>query len=238
MEETGAILPKLVWTLHSFSLRGMVFQKFTASLLSFHDEERSDNPAGNKGPAYIYPPVPKMRHRSYDAYFGPKKSPKEKTFLEPIQPYGVALNLDVPDFRNLEELIDKWMASMKIAGNILEYDKSSFISLIELSLTGSVKIGWEGAPPEVRERVLSGESRTDIVDRFGGLFKVHFLGDGYFDRRKEERQREYTQAFYALELRSICEIDKYIFYFRKYYFESAIDPKIAGMNWYMIFYFS
>ncbi|KAL8467772.1 hypothetical protein ACS0TY_031130 [Phlomoides rotata] len=144
----------------------------------------SDNPAGNKGPAYIYPPVPKMRHRTYDAYFGPKTSPKEKMFLEPIQPYGVALNLDVPDFRNLEELIDKWMASMKIAGTILEYDKKDFIGLIELSLTGSIKIGWEGAPPEIKEKVLSGNSRTDIVDRFGTIIRKKFSGEKRPTRKK------------------------------------------------------
>ncbi|KAL8508074.1 hypothetical protein ACS0TY_018577 [Phlomoides rotata] len=98
------------------------------------------------------------------------------------------LNLDIPDFRNMEKLIDGWMSTMKVAGNTFDYDKESFISLTELSLTGSVKIGWEGAPTEVKEEVIKGESRTNIIDRIGGLFKVNFLGDDYFDKRNEESE--------------------------------------------------
>ncbi|KAL8530596.1 hypothetical protein ACS0TY_007575 [Phlomoides rotata] len=66
------------------------------------------------------------------------------------------LNLDIPNFINIKKFIDEWMAAIKIAGKTLEYDKESFISLNELGLTGSVKIGWEVAATKVKEEVTRG----------------------------------------------------------------------------------
>ncbi|KAL8541819.1 hypothetical protein ACS0TY_002899 [Phlomoides rotata] len=110
-------------------------------------------------------PKPKKRNRARDPFYRPTYSPWGRMFLKQIQPYDVMLNLDIPNFRNIKKLIGEWMTIMKITRNTLEYDKESFISLIELSLTGSVKIIWEEAPAEVKEEVIRGESRADIIDR-------------------------------------------------------------------------
>ncbi|KAL8499147.1 hypothetical protein ACS0TY_022212 [Phlomoides rotata] len=74
------------------------------------------------------------------------------------------LNLDVPDFKNLEKLIDNWVAFIKNAKNTLDYDKEIFIGFIKLSLTGSVKIGWEGVSVEVKDELTRGESKADMID--------------------------------------------------------------------------
>ncbi|KAL0346703.1 UNVERIFIED_CONTAM: putative enzymatic polyprotein [Sesamum calycinum] len=68
--------------------------------------------------------------------------------LQPLHPYGAVLNLDVIDFRNMEKLIDEWVAAIKIAATTLELDKENFIKLVELSLEGSVKIGWDNTPAD------------------------------------------------------------------------------------------
>ncbi|KAL0307259.1 UNVERIFIED_CONTAM: hypothetical protein Sradi_6143200 [Sesamum radiatum] len=43
----------------------------------------------------------------------------------------------------MEKLIDEWVAAKKIAATPLELDKENFIKLVELSLEGSVTIGWD-----------------------------------------------------------------------------------------------
>ncbi|KAK4407362.1 putative enzymatic polyprotein [Sesamum angolense] len=73
----------------------------------------------------------------------PENTPWARTMLQPLHPYGAVLNLDVIDFRNMEKLIDEWVAAIKIAATTLELDKENFIKLVELSLEGSVKIGWD-----------------------------------------------------------------------------------------------
>ncbi|KAL8487915.1 hypothetical protein ACS0TY_024273 [Phlomoides rotata] len=74
------------------------------------------------------------------------------------------LNLDIPNFKNIEKLIDEWMTAMKITGNTLKYDKKSFISIMGLSLTRSVKIGWEATTTEVKEEVIREKSKVDIIN--------------------------------------------------------------------------
>ncbi|KAL0381378.1 UNVERIFIED_CONTAM: hypothetical protein Sangu_0202100 [Sesamum angustifolium] len=73
----------------------------------------------------------------------PENTPWARTMLQPLHPYGAVLNLDVIDFRNLEKLIDEWVAAIKIAATTLELDKENFIKLVELSLEGFMKIGWD-----------------------------------------------------------------------------------------------
>ncbi|KAL0368505.1 UNVERIFIED_CONTAM: Mitochondrial import receptor subunit TOM9-2 [Sesamum calycinum] len=82
--------------------------------------------------------------------------------LQPLHPYGAVLNLDVIDFRNIEKLIDEWVAAIKIAATTLKLDKENFIKLVELSLEGSMKIRIIPQlilKPATLDRVLSLESQ-------------------------------------------------------------------------------
>ncbi|KAL2226547.1 UNVERIFIED_CONTAM: hypothetical protein Sindi_2013400 [Sesamum indicum] len=130
-------------------------------------------------------------------------TPWARTMLQPLHPYGAILNLDITDFRNTEKLIDEWVAAIKIAAATLELDKKNFIKLVELSLEGSVKIGWDNIQ-DTKVSILVGDSKGAIADQLGRLIKIHFIGDGYFEGSKVETTREYAQALLSLELRSIC----------------------------------
>ncbi|KAL2230387.1 UNVERIFIED_CONTAM: movement protein [Sesamum indicum] len=99
---------------------------------------------------------------------------------------------------------------------------------MELSLEGSVKIGWDNTPEDTKASILAGDSKGAIADRLGRLIKIHFIGDGYFKRSRAEKTREYAQALFSLELRSICAIDEYIYWFRKYFFQSGVATEVAA----------
>ncbi|KAK4384442.1 movement protein [Sesamum angolense] len=158
----------------------------------------------------------------------PENTPWARTMLQPLHPYGDVLNLDVIDFRNMEKLIDEWVAAIKIAATTLELDKENFIKLVELSLEGSVKIGWDNTPADTKASILAGYSKSAIADRLGRLIKIHFIGDGYFEGSRTEKAREYAQALFSLELRSICAVDEYIYWFRKYFFQSGVAVDVAA----------
>ncbi|KAL2237554.1 UNVERIFIED_CONTAM: hypothetical protein Sindi_0947100 [Sesamum indicum] len=146
----------------------------------------------------------------------------------PLHPYGAILNLDIIDFRNTEKLIDEWVAAIKIAATTLELDKENFIKLVELSLEGSVKIEWDNTPEDTKASILAGDSKGAIADRLGRLIKIHFIGDGYFEGSRAKKAREYAQALFSLELRSICAVDEYIYWFRKYFFQSGVATEVAA----------
>ncbi|KAL0448997.1 UNVERIFIED_CONTAM: hypothetical protein Slati_1456100 [Sesamum latifolium] len=148
--------------------------------------------------------------------------------LQPLHPYGTILNLDIIDFRNIKKLIDEWVATLKIAATTLELDRENFIRLVELSLEGSVKIGWDNTPEDTNANIFAGDSKSAIAERLGRLIKIHFIGDGYFKGSKAEKAREYAQALFGLELRSIYAVDEYIYWFHKYFFQSGVATEIAA----------
>ncbi|KAL0420777.1 UNVERIFIED_CONTAM: movement protein [Sesamum latifolium] len=118
---------------------------------------------------------------------------------------ALILNLDIIDFRNTEKLIDEWVAALKIVATTLELDRENFIRLVELSLEGAVKIGWHNTPEDTKANILSGDSKSAIAERLGRLIKIHFIGDG-----------------------SICAVDEYIYWFRKYFFQSGVATEVAA----------
>ncbi|KAK4381541.1 movement protein [Sesamum angolense] len=128
----------------------------------------------------------------------------------------------------MEKLIDEWVAAIKIAATTLELDKENFIKLVELSLEGSVKIGWDNTPADTKASILARDSKSEIADRLGRLIKIHFIGDGYLEGSRTEKAREYAQALFSLELRSICAVDEYIYWFRKYFFQSGVAVDVAA----------
>ena len=125
-------------------------------------------------------------------------------------------------------MIDEWVAAIKIAATTLELDKKNFIKLVELSLESFVKIGWDNTPEDTKASILAGDSKGTIADRLGRFIKIHFIGDGYFEGSRVEKAREYAQALFSLELRSICAIDEYFYWFRKYFFQSGVATKVAA----------
>ncbi|KAL2251885.1 UNVERIFIED_CONTAM: hypothetical protein Sindi_2310800, partial [Sesamum indicum] len=76
-------------------------------------------------------------------------------------------------------------------------------------------IGKLIAPEDTKANILAGDSEGAIADRLGRLIKIHFIGDGYFEGSRAEKAREYAQALFSLELRSICAVDEYIYWFRQ-----------------------
>ncbi|KAL0406370.1 UNVERIFIED_CONTAM: hypothetical protein Slati_3950900 [Sesamum latifolium] len=94
----------------------------------------------------------------------PENTPWARTMLQPLYPYGTILNLDVIDFRNIEKLIDEWVAAMKKATTTLELDKENFIRLLELSLEGWVKIGCDNTPEDTKASIFIGDSKSAITE--------------------------------------------------------------------------
>ncbi|KAL0315374.1 UNVERIFIED_CONTAM: hypothetical protein Sradi_5415600 [Sesamum radiatum] len=82
-----------------------------------------------------------------------------------------------------------------------------------------MKIGWDNTSEDTKASILTGDSESIISDRLGSLIKMHFIGDGYFEGSMVEKAKEYVQAHFCLELRSICAVDEYIYWFRKYFFQ-------------------
>ncbi|KAL2251372.1 UNVERIFIED_CONTAM: hypothetical protein Sindi_2259500 [Sesamum indicum] len=119
----------------------------------------------------------------------PENIPWAKTMLQPLHPYGAILNLDIIDFRNTEKLIDEWVANHQDSSNYPRARKENFIKLVELSLEGSVKIGWDNTPEDTKASILVGDSKGAIADRLGRLIKKHFIGDGYFEGSSRKGQR-------------------------------------------------
>ncbi|KAK4380924.1 movement protein [Sesamum angolense] len=155
----------------------------------------------------------------------PENTPWARTMLQPLHPYGAVLNLDVIDFRNMEKLIDEWVAAIKIAATTLELDKENFIKLVELSLEGSVKIGWDNTPADTKASILAGDSKSAIADRLGRLIKIHFIEDGYFEGSRTEKAREYAQALFSLELRTPIFFAKICSPWRKMLIQSYKVPE-------------
>ncbi|KAL0413020.1 UNVERIFIED_CONTAM: hypothetical protein Sradi_1503700 [Sesamum radiatum] len=89
----------------------------------------------------------------------------------------------------MSSLIDEWVAALKIAATTLELDRENFIRLVELSLEGSVKIGWDNTPEDTKANILVGDSKSAIAERLGRLIKIHFIGDGYFEGSRIEKAR-------------------------------------------------
>ncbi|KAL2251501.1 UNVERIFIED_CONTAM: hypothetical protein Sindi_2272400 [Sesamum indicum] len=54
------------------------------------------------------------------------------------------------------------------------------------------------------------------------------IGDGYFEGSRAEKARGYAQALFSLELRSICAVDEYVYWFRKYFFQSGVAMEVAA----------
>ncbi|KAL0354096.1 UNVERIFIED_CONTAM: hypothetical protein Sangu_0990900 [Sesamum angustifolium] len=125
-----------------------------------------------------------IRHRENpgrNSKRAPENTPWARSMLQPLHPYSAVLNLDVIDFRNIEKLIDEWVAAIKISTTTLELDKENFIKLVELSLEGSVKIRLDNTPADTKASTLAGDSKSAIAGRLGRLIKIHFIGDGYFE---------------------------------------------------------
>ncbi|KAL0415875.1 UNVERIFIED_CONTAM: hypothetical protein Slati_3419400 [Sesamum latifolium] len=51
--------------------------------------------------------------------------------------------------------MDEWVTTLKIATTTLELDRENFIRLVELSLKGSVKIGWDKIPEDTKANILA-----------------------------------------------------------------------------------
>ncbi|KAL2231233.1 UNVERIFIED_CONTAM: hypothetical protein Sindi_1717700 [Sesamum indicum] len=122
----------------------------------------------------------------------------------------------------------KRVAVIKIAATTLELDKKNFIKLVELSLEGSVKIGWDNTPEDTKASILAADLKGEIADWLGRLIKIHLIGDLYFEESTTEKAREYAQALFNLELRSIFEVDEYIYWFCKYLFQSRVATEVAA----------
>ena len=125
-------------------------------------------------------------------------------------------------------MIDEWGATIKIASTTRELDKENFMKFVELSLEGSVKIGWDNTPEDTKASILAGDPKGAIADRLGRLIKIHFIGDGYFEGSRAEKAREYAQVLFSLELTSICAVDEYIYLFRMYFVQSGVATEVAA----------
>ncbi|KAL0401370.1 UNVERIFIED_CONTAM: movement protein [Sesamum latifolium] len=86
----------------------------------------------------------------------------------------------------------------------------------------------DNTPEDTKANILAGDSKSAIAERLGRLIKIHFIGDGYFEGSKTEKAREYAQALFGLELRSICVVDEYIYWFCKYFFQSGVATEVAA----------
>ncbi|KAL0373937.1 UNVERIFIED_CONTAM: hypothetical protein Sradi_3309400 [Sesamum radiatum] len=76
----------------------------------------------------------------------PKRVPEHtlwaRTMFQPMHPYCAILNLNIIYFRNTEKLIDEWVVALKI---------------VELSMEGFVKIGWDNTPKDTKVNILAGD---------------------------------------------------------------------------------
>ncbi|KAL0293453.1 UNVERIFIED_CONTAM: hypothetical protein Sangu_2524700 [Sesamum angustifolium] len=91
-----------------------------------------------------------------------------------------------------------------------------------------MKIVWDKTPTDTKASILVGDSNSTIADWLGRLIKIHFIEDGYFEGSRTEKAREYAQVLFGLELRSICAVDEYIYWFSKYFFQSGVVVEVEA----------
>lgn len=76
-----------------------------------------------------------------------------------------------------------------------------------------MKVCWTDRTQETKDKVRARESKSTIVVKLSRLLKLYFIGDGYFEGRGDEKVKEYFQELLGLELKSICAVDEYIYFF-------------------------
>ena len=76
-------------------------------------------------------PEPKGGYPIHHTYNNDKSqyTPSEKMRNEPINPYGIYIDLDC--INNVEEAIDKWETALRIAVDINGFDKSTTMVFLE-----------------------------------------------------------------------------------------------------------
>ena len=157
-------------------------------------------------------------------------TPVGKATLEPLHPYGVMLDIDEVDFKDIEGLIDEWNSAMRIAAATLELEKDSFVKILETSLAGVVKMAWEQRmTSETKEACFTPNTFIEMADRMSMTIKNHFLGTGYFEGFGEEKRKKYLMAFYNLRLMVLEPkmLNKFFRYFNLYLHHSKVEEKLA-----------
>lgn len=174
-------------------------------------------------------------------------TPYGKALLEPIHPYGLTLNLDDADFKDREKLIDDWGVSMKISATTLEWEKSTFLRMIQLSFAGIVKelfentseeqmnIFWGVKKEEKNEEgeiIQAAEDDQDymaITERIVQCLKYTYVGDGYYGLHNTEKKKMYLQAFLNLRLVTLRQetLNKFLKLFTVYLYRSGIKEELA-----------
>ncbi|KAL2248118.1 UNVERIFIED_CONTAM: hypothetical protein Sindi_2664100 [Sesamum indicum] len=141
MEVTKADLSDLLELAESFSQVGIVdFVNIQANEITPTLPPPEENTCSN-------PPQDQPMRQSMD-------------FHTDATPTFVGTTLKENPGRNLKrKLIDEWVAAIKIAATTLELDKENFIKLVELSLEGFVKIGWDNIPEDNKATILVGDSK-------------------------------------------------------------------------------
>lgn len=158
-----------------------------------------------------------------------RDTPLGKTSLDPIHPYGLMLNIDDIDFKDIDMIIDDWSSSMRIAAGTLDLEKEGFIKLLEMSLLGVAKTLWSRVAPAVKEETLEPASYTEIVDRMAFWFKLTFLGADNFGSADSEKRKNYSQAILNLRLNNMEKesIDQFFKLYHIYQWNSDVDERVC-----------
>ncbi|KAL5822898.1 hypothetical protein ACOSQ4_020798 [Xanthoceras sorbifolium] len=95
---------------------------------------------------------------------------------ENINPFGIFLNLDCVS--NVEEAIDKWETSLRIAVEINKMDLEVTKRFIEKTLINSASRFWQHMPDETKNVILASITPSDLITSTVEAFQLEFHGEG------------------------------------------------------------
>ncbi|KAL5736745.1 hypothetical protein ACOSQ2_031533 [Xanthoceras sorbifolium] len=103
-------------------------------------------------------------------------TPLEKMRNEHINPFGLFLNLDC--VTDVEEAIDKWETSLRIAVEINKMDLEVTKKFLEKTLINSAARYWQHLPTETKDIIFASTTSADFITTAVEAFQLEFHGEG------------------------------------------------------------
>lgn len=161
-------------------------------------------------------------------------TPYEKMKNEPINPFGIYLDLDC--ISNTQEAIDKWETALRISIAVNKMDIEISKLFLEKTLVNSALRFWQNMSFENKNIIFGTDNDiSNMVTRATEAFRLEFCGEGNILKDPATVQK-YTTALYRLQLCDMCEIDRYICVFQDYYYH--IYNQVQDINNFLPLFFA
>ncbi|KAL5834570.1 hypothetical protein ACOSQ4_014067 [Xanthoceras sorbifolium] len=189
----------------------------------------TDIPSTSRGPFAREPPLKRRFTTPTDSFYtrnptgyaglsslpNDNYTPLKKMRNENINPFGIFLDLDCVS--NVEEAIDKWETSLRIAVEINKMDFEITKRFLEKTLVNSASRFWQNMTEATKNVIFLADSPSQLITRAAEAFQLEFHGEGRLIKDPTMIMK-YVIALQRLQLCDMCEIEKYICVFQDFYY--------------------